>query len=133
MAICNRSQVALLAGKHNCFLFPLLQRWCSWRNCLSDTIKSMVKTAAFTVFTMARKLTASQMLGRVLGFEPSSSDDSELSKVDDFPLPTELSDEDPLSPLQSHASGQASPSSSRHTPSFKDCARGIYMLRVFQA
>ena len=114
MAICNRSQVALLAGKHNCFLFRLLQRWRAWRNCFSDTIKSTVKTAALTVFTMARKITVSPALGRVLGFEASSSDDSELSEVDDLPLPTEFSDEDPLSPPQSPA-------------------RGIYIPQVFQA
>ena len=69
---------------------------------------------------MARRLTASEALRRVLELGASSEDDSDFSEDEDFPLPTALSDEEPLSPPASPARARASPSPSGYTPSLED-------------
>ena len=50
----------------------------------------------FHDFTMARRLTASESLHRVLELNASSEDDSDFGEDGDFRLPTALSDEELL-------------------------------------
>ena len=60
-----------------------------------------------------------EALRRVLELGASSEDDSDFSEEGDFPLPTALSDVEPLSPPDSPAP-RASPASAGYTPPLED-------------
>ena len=69
---------------------------------------------------MARRLTASEALQRILELAVSSEDDSDFREDGYFPLLTVLSDEEPLAPPASPTRARARPSPSGYTPTLED-------------